>query len=124
MSERGGSESSASDSQAELERLRSENVALRAGLERRFRWRQALAALLVVLTSVSVVSSAVAVWAHQVLFDTDRFMETVEPLLSDSDFYVLIGDRASESVLETLQIEPRLEESLGSLDAYLSEALR
>jgi hypothetical protein len=112
-----------SDRDMELERLRSENEELRAGLERRFRWRQVLAWLLVVLTSVSVVTSAVAVWAHQVLFDTDRFMETVEPLLDDPDFYVLIGDRASDSVLEALQVESRIEERLGSLDTFLSESL-
>ena len=123
MSDPGANDAAAPNRDEELERLRSENADLRAGLERRFRWRQVLAALLVVLTSLSVVSSAIAVWAHQVLFDTDRFMETVEPLLEDPDLYVLIGDRASDSVLETLQIESRLAERLGDLDAFLSESL-
>lgn len=79
--------------------------------------------LVVVLTSVSVVSSSVAVWAHQVLFDTNRFMETVEPVLDDPDFYILIGDRVSSSVIEALAIEDRVGSALEDLDVYLSDAL-
>lgn len=112
-----------SDDMEELQRLKAENEDLRRAMERRVRWRQVLAVLLVILTSVSVVATSVAVWAHQVVFDTDRFMETVEPALDNPEFYVLIGDRASESVLEALAIEARLTESLSSLDAYLSDAL-
>jgi hypothetical protein len=107
----------------ELERLKAENDELRASVQRRIRWRQVLTVVLVVLTSVSVVATSVAIWAHQVVFDTDRFMATVEPVLDDPDFYVLIGDRASDSVLEVLNAEARLAESLASLDVYLSDAL-
>lgn len=107
----------------ELERLRAENEALQTALEKRVRWRRVLAVLLVVLTSLGVIASSVAVWAHQVVFDTDRFMETVGPALEDPRFYVLVGDRASESVLEALAIEDRLTEALEEVDAYLSDAL-
>jgi hypothetical protein len=87
------------------------------------RWRRILTLVLVVLTSVSLVSAAVAVWAHQVVFNTDRFMETVAPVLNDDDVYVLLGDRATDSVLQVLAIEDRLEDLLGSLDTYISDAL-
>lgn len=107
----------------EVARLQAENEQLRASLDNRRRWRGVLTWILVVLTSLSVVASAVAVWAHQVVFDTDRFMRTVQPALDNPDFYVLIGDRASAATLEALDIEARLTASLEDLDAYLSDAL-
>lgn len=87
------------------------------------RWRRVLALILVILTSVSLVSAAVAIWAHQVVFNTDRFMETVEPVFNDDDLYVLLGDRATASVLGVLAVEDRLEALLSDLDEYISDAL-
>lgn len=107
----------------DVARLQAENEQLRASLDNRRRWRGILTWILVVLTSLSVVASAVAVWAHQVVFDTDRFMRTVQPALDNPDFYVLVGDRASQATLEALDIEARLTASLEDLDIYLSDTL-
>lgn len=124
MSESGESGSPVSEELGEeLQRLRVENEELKAAVRTRALWRRILSFALVVLTSVSVVATSVAIWAHQVVFDTDRFMATVEPALGNPGFYELIGDRVSDSVLEALAIEARLTESLASLDAYLSDAL-
>lgn len=87
------------------------------------RWRRVLTLVLVVLTSVSLVSAAVAIWTHQVVFDTDRFMKTVEPVLNDDRVYVLVGDKATDSLLKTLGVEDRLKTLLGDLDSYISDAL-
>jgi hypothetical protein len=75
------------------------------------------------LTSLSLVTSVVAVWVHQVVFDTDRFIETLEPVLNDQTLYELIGDEVTESVLDALAIQDRLAEALSDLDTYLSNAL-
>ncbi|HET9259075.1 MAG TPA: hypothetical protein VFP42_02980 [Acidimicrobiia bacterium] len=107
----------------DVARLQAENERLRASLDNRRRWRGILTWILVVLTSLSVVASAVAVWAHQVVFDTDRFMRTVQPALDNPDFYVLVGDRASQATLEALDIDARLTASLEDLDIYLSDTL-
>lgn len=111
------------DNGDEVALLQAENERLRASLDNRSRWRGVLTWILVVLTCLSVVASAVAVWAHQVVFDTDRFMRTVQPALDNPDFYVMVGDRASQATLEALDIETRLTASLEDLDAYLSDAL-
>lgn len=107
----------------EVARLQAENEQLRTSLDNRRRWRGVLTWVLVVLTSLSVVASAVAVWAHQVVFDTDRFMRTVQPALDNPDFYVLLGDEASQATLDVLDIETRLTASLAELDAFLAEGL-
>jgi len=112
-----------SESGDELARLQAENEQLKASLDRRVRWRTVLTWVLVVLTSLSIVTAAVAVWAHQVVFDNDRFMKTVGPVLDDPDFYVLVGDKASLAVLDALDVETRLTTSLEDLDVYLSDTL-
>lgn len=100
-----------------------ENEKLRSSLERRVRWRQVLAVILVVLTSVSLVGALVAVWARGTVFDTDRFMEAVGPALENPAFYDIIGDRAGDQVVNALEVENRLEARLAELDDYLSESL-
>ncbi len=107
----------------ELVRLRAENEELRSSLDRRVRWRGVLSIILVILTSVTLVAAAVSVWARRVAFDTDKFMETVGPVLDDPDFYNLIADRVSDPVIEALAVQTRLAEALGDLDTYLSESL-
>ena len=108
---------------ADIDRLKAENEALRASLDRRLLWRKVLTWLLVVLTSLGVVSSTIAIWAHQTVFDTDQFMETLDPALTDPALYAVIGDRASSSVLEALDLEVRVTDALSRLDEYLSQAL-
>lgn len=86
-------------------------------------WRRSLDLALIALTSLSLVTSVVAVWVHQVAFDTDRFMETLEPVLDDHGLYDLIGDEVTDSVLGALAIQDRLEEAFADLDSYLSSAV-
>ncbi|RPI26454.1 MAG: hypothetical protein EHM57_00055, partial [Actinobacteria bacterium] len=107
----------------ELTKLRGENEALRSRLERRTSIRKWLAVVLAVLTAVSVLASTVAVWAHQTVFDTDRFMETVGPAFEDPAFYSTMSNTLSEQTLQALDIEGRVTAALTQLDEYLSEAL-
>ncbi|HEU4895465.1 MAG TPA: hypothetical protein VFT85_06480 [Acidimicrobiia bacterium] len=119
----GGSSPSGANEAVDVDRLIAENEALRANLDRRLVWRKVLTWLLVVLTSLGVVSSTIAIWAHQTVFDTDRFMETLDPALDDPALYAVLGDRASTSVLEALDLDARVTEALSRLDDYLSQAL-
>jgi hypothetical protein len=106
-----------------MARLEAEHRALRGRLESRRGWRRVVAVLLVILTSLSVTTTAVAFWVHDTILDTDQFMETVGPVLEDPVFYELIGRRTSEEVLDVLDIETRVTTALSQLDAFLSEAL-
>jgi hypothetical protein len=90
---------------------------------RRLRQRQWTAALLVVVSSISILVSMLAVWAHHTIFDTDAFMETIEPVLQDPALNAALGDYITEEVTGALALEERLQEPLAKLDAFLSTAL-
>jgi hypothetical protein len=107
----------------ELLRLRTENEALRARLSRRRSIRRWLSGTLVVLTILAMVTSTVAVWARQTVYDTDRFMEVVEPALADPAFSAALGDYVADASLEALDLDARVATLLDQVDAYLSEAL-
>jgi hypothetical protein len=89
----------------------------------RLRQRKWTAALLVVVSSISIMVSVVAVWAHHTIFDTDAFMETIEPVLQDPAVNTAVGDYITEEVTGALDLEQRLQAPLADLDAFLSAAL-
>ena len=67
--------------------------------------------------------SVIGLWAHQTVFDTDAFMETIEPVLQDPALNAALGDYITEEVTGALDLEERLQEPLANLDAFLSAAL-
>ena len=87
------------------------------------RQRRWIALLLVVVSSIAVLASVIAVWAHQTIFDTDSFMETIQPVLDDPQLEAALGDFVTEEVTGALDLEQRLQEPLTNLDAFLSAAL-
>lgn len=112
-----------SASDVELSRLRSENEALHSRLAMRTRWRRWLTVVLVVLTALSAVATTVAVWTHQTVFDTDRFMETAQPALDDPALYAAMSERVSDEIIVALALEARIAETLTGVDEYLSQTL-
>jgi hypothetical protein len=89
----------------------------------RLRQRKWIAGLLVVVSSFFVLVALIAVWAHRTVFDTDAFMETIEPVLQDPAVNAALGDYITEEVTGALALEERLQEPLADLDAFLSTAL-
>ena len=79
--------------------------------------------LLVVVSSLAVLASVIALWAHQTIFDTDSFMETIQPVLDDPQLEAALGNFVTEEVTGALDLEQRLQDPLANLDAFLSAAL-
>ncbi|HEX6232679.1 MAG TPA: hypothetical protein VFZ63_06100 [Jiangellaceae bacterium] len=75
------------------------------------------------LSSLLVVVSVMAVWAHRTIFETDAFMATVQPALDDPALYVALSDSVSEQALEILDLDTRAANRLSELDEYLATAL-
>jgi len=110
------------DERAELERLRSENAALRAQAGRggaadqdtvrlpsgrsaaRQRWRTVVATLLIVVACVLAPRSVVAVWTRNQVTNTDRYVATVSPLASDPAIQNAIADQITAQVFTYIDI--------------------
>ena len=100
------------DERAELERLRAELAALRAGggppVEKppsRGRWRSVVAIVLIVLGCILAPVALVAVWTNRTISDTDRFVETVSPLVQDPAVQNRIADRVTTAVMDNIDVE-------------------
>jgi hypothetical protein len=96
---------------------------LAARLRVRSRARSFLTAPLIILTSLMLVASTVAVWGKRSVFDTDRFMNVIDPALDEPAFYDSLSRNISDQVIEALDLETRVRARLTQLDEFLAEAL-
>lgn len=74
--------------------------------------RWATAIVFVVLTTIGVVASVASWWTHQVLFDTDTWMETVGPIGTDEVVTDALTDKVSAELIDWIDAQNRLEELL------------
>jgi hypothetical protein len=98
------------------------------------RFRKWLVGLLVVLTSLGVVASTVAVWARSTIFDSDKWAELSGQIIRNPDVIEGVGIRLSTGIVEGLDVQERIETALagveqlppqaGLLAAPLTEGLR
>ncbi|MEU6661959.1 hypothetical protein [Streptomyces sp. NPDC046821] len=106
-----------------------------AARPQRHRGRSFLAAVLIVIGCILAPLSVVAVWANDLVGNTDRYVSTVAPLASNSAVQNAVANRATDAVmshinLSTLLVDvapadkPRLEKALGKLGNSLEGAVR
>ncbi len=84
-----------------------------------FRW--VTAGLLALLTVIALVASVVGIWTQQILFDTDKWLETVEPLATDPVVTGAVADVVSQELIEFLEPSSRLEALLPDRLAPLAD---
>jgi hypothetical protein len=90
------------DERGELERLRREVATLRATpapRRRGIRWKSFAAAVLLVLGCVGVPASVLAIWTHNQVTQTDRFVATVSPVIGDPAVQSALTNRITTEVL-------------------------
>ena len=74
------------------------------------RWSVAVG--FIVLTMIAVVASVASWWTHQILFDTDTWMETVGPIGTNEVVTGALSDRFSNELIDWVDAENRLESLL------------
>jgi hypothetical protein len=84
------------------------------------RWRKILVGFLVVLTSIAILTSAVGVWAHRTLLNTDSWVATVGPLAKDPAITDAVATQVTNELTQVLDLQNRLKDSVpASLDRAL-----
>ncbi len=104
---------------AEVERLKAEKAALEAELakqkaksSRPFPWRNTVAWILIVLACLMAILSPIAVWAKTTFLDTENFVETVSPLVTDETVAQPLSTEIANRLFIGLDIEGRIKEAL------------
>jgi hypothetical protein len=110
-----------SDEREELLRLRREVEAMRSAppppVRRKFRWRALLATVLIVLGCVLAPVAGVSVWVHNQVSDTDRFVRTMSPLISDPDVQNALTNRLTATVFQYVDVQGLADEAVDALAA-------
>jgi hypothetical protein len=110
--------------ESEVEQLRAEVSRLAAALEHQQPersgpstpwWRKLLVALCIVLAAVLAPLSVVAIWAHDQISDTDRYVQTVAPLADDPAVQNAVIDRISNEITSRLDVRAVTQEAVDAL---------
>jgi hypothetical protein len=120
------------EERAELERLRTENAALRAQVREkaattdtapipeadragRQRWRSIVATLLIVVGCVLAPLSVAAVWTRNQVTNTDRYVATVAPLADDPAIQTAVADQITAQVFNYIDVQGLTNQAVDAL---------
>src|SRR5271169_4340120 len=78
------------------------------------RWRRVLSTTLIVLGCIFAPLSIHAVWIHNTLLNTDQYVSTVGPLASNPEVQNALALRASNTLVNGTDLQPRLRRALPS----------
>ena len=94
---------------AELERLKTENEALKVPAPHGIGARTAWAIVVALIASVMFTIAVPAVWLNRVVMDTDTWVATMAPLADDPAIQDAVAAATSDALIEALDAQTRLE---------------
>src|SRR5215211_3581222 len=86
-------------------------------------WRDLVTWTLIVLTYLSLVLTVLCLWTRGFLFNTDRFVGVVAPIIRNGGVADALSIRASEQIVSALQIQQRAESALPERASFLAGPL-
>ena len=96
------------------------DVALAATAPRKTkRWQKITSVVLLVVGFILVPLSAVAIWSHNQLTNTDRYVETVGPLADNQDIQEAVAARVVTALFDQVDPAQRIEDALPDRAAFL-----
>jgi hypothetical protein len=87
------------------------------------RARRRAVAVLVVLTTITTFVGTIAVWAHSVLLNTDRWVATVGPLAENEDVTDAVAAYLVDQIVQVLDVQQLAEEALPDRADFLAAPL-
>jgi hypothetical protein len=84
------------------------------------RWRRVLVVVLAVLTCLSILTSAVGVWAHRTLLNTDSWVAAVGPLAKDPAVQKAVATEVSSQIVSAVDLKKIVDENLPRASALVS----
>ena len=90
---------------------------------RHSRRRRIMAGVALFLACLTIMLSTVAVWTHQVALNTDRFTAVVADVAGDPALIPPIADRVSTQVVDALDVEARIADTLPGPSKVLAPAI-
>ncbi len=123
-------EKNADVNRSEVEELQEEVARLKAELQEQkvkkrkpFPWRNMVAWILVVLATILAIAAPLASWGHDYLLDSDRFVDTVAPLIREDEVAQAISERAASRLIEALDIQDRLDRVLPEQITFIASPI-
>jgi hypothetical protein len=108
----------------EVDELKRRNEALEASIEPpRHRGRKVIAVALIVIAGVLAPIATTGLWLRSQVTDTDRYLETVDPLVSDPAIQAYVADRVTTRLFEEVDVQTAVEDALPEQASFLSGAL-
>jgi len=83
------------------------------------RWQRITSVVLLVVGFILVPLSAVAIWTHNQLTNTDRYVETVAPLADNTDIQQTVANVVVSAIFNNVDVENRVEDALPKRAKFL-----
>jgi hypothetical protein len=85
------------------------------------RWQKIVSIILLVLGFLLVPLSAVAIWTHNQVTNTDRYVNTVSPLAGNKDIQQVVATRAVDALFANVDVAKEIEDALPKRAKFLGE---
>jgi hypothetical protein len=85
------------------------------------KWQQIVSVVLLVLGFILVPLSAVAIWSHNQLTNTDRYVDTVSPLAGNADVQQVVAARVVTALFQNVDVAGEIESALPKRAKFLGE---
>ena len=79
--------------------------------------------ILAVLASIAIGASVLAVWLHETVLDTDRFMNAVTPAIEGGSAGAVLGGYLADELISALAIPDRVDAALAQVNQTLTEGM-
>lgn len=94
-----------------------------ADVIKRNKWRSLAVIVLVIISAVLLFLGNIFFWAGNTVAKTDRYVETVTPLIQDSAIQTAVATYATQQIYQNVDVEPYIADVLPPRAAFLAPTL-